>query len=188
MFQQTEEWKDFKRNHAHMFAQAGKKPPPTFKEITEGAEYNIGELRDATFKHVCAQLLFKKAAHIPGTIEAVYKEYVQLDDREVYTLPDQDELTEEEEKGALNPVDLVEFKRDGRIKGRSCVDGRPQRAYTPREECASPTMANESLMVIAAIAAKEKRDVATADVAGAYLNAEMDEFVLVKFTGRALEI
>ena len=43
-------------------------------------------------------------------------------------------------------------------------------------------------MVIAAIAAKEKRDVATADVAGAYLNAEMDEFVLVKFTGRALEI
>lgn len=43
-------------------------------------------------------------------------------------------------------------------------------------------------MIIAAIAAKEKRDVATADDAGAYLNTELGNFVLVKFTGRALQI
>ena len=49
-------------------------------------------------------------------------------------------------------------------------------------------MANESLMIISAIAAKEERDVATADIAGAYLHAEMDDFVLVKFSGRALQI
>ena len=112
-----------------MFAQAEKKPPPTFKEITEGAKYTINELRDATYKHVCAQLLFRKATHIPGTIQAVHKEYAQLDDMNIYTMPNQDELTDEQKKAALNPVDLVEFKRDGRIKGRPCVDGRPQQEW-----------------------------------------------------------
>jgi hypothetical protein len=31
--------------------------------------------------------------------------------------------------------------------------------------------------------AREGRDVATADVAGAYLKADMDDFVIMKFTG-----
>ena len=31
-------------------------------------------------------------------------------------------------------------------------------------------------------------DVATADVAGAYLNATMDDFVLMKFTGQKVDI
>ena len=34
MFQQTKEWKEFKENHAYMFAQAEKKPPPTFDELS----------------------------------------------------------------------------------------------------------------------------------------------------------
>jgi hypothetical protein len=38
------------------------------------------------------------------------------------------------------------------------------------------------------IDAKEDRDVATADVVGAYLNAEMDDYVLLKFSGRDVEI
>jgi Reverse transcriptase (RNA-dependent DNA polymerase) len=38
------------------------------------------------------------------------------------------------------------------------------------------------------IDAFERRDVATADVAGAYLKAEMDDFVLIKFTGESVDI
>jgi Reverse transcriptase (RNA-dependent DNA polymerase) len=34
----------------------------------------------------------------------------------------------------------------------------------------------------------ERRDVATADVAGAYLNADMDDFVLLKLTGNTVDI
>ncbi len=45
-----------------------------------------------------------------------------------------------------------------------------------------------SLMLILSIAAKEKCHVVTADVAGAYQNAEMDDFILAKFKGRALNI
>ena len=38
------------------------------------------------------------------------------------------------------------------------------------------------------IDAKEGRDVATADVAGAYLKADMDDFVVMKFTGKDVRI
>jgi hypothetical protein len=34
----------------------------------------------------------------------------------------------------------------------------------------------------------ERRDVATADVVGAYLNANMDQFTLMKLTGEAVNI
>ena len=90
-----------------MFAQAEKKPPPSFRDFTEGADYTINELKDATYWHVCAQLLLRKATHIPRTIQAVHKEYLQLDNKQVYTMPNQDELTDNQKKGALNLVDLV---------------------------------------------------------------------------------
>lgn len=61
---------------------------------------------------MCTQLLFQKAAHVEGTVQAVYKEYAKLNDKEVYTMPDQTALTKEEKKGALNQIDLVELKRD----------------------------------------------------------------------------
>jgi hypothetical protein len=35
--------------------------------------------------------------------------------------------------------------------------------------------------------AREGRDVATADVAGAYLKADIDDFVIMKFTGSAVD-
>jgi len=87
-----------------MFAQAENNPPPTFKEIAKGAKFTVGELRDATFKHVCTQLWM---------MQPVYKEYAQIDEKGVYTMPDQDALMEEEKKRALNPIDLVEFKEMG---------------------------------------------------------------------------
>ena len=46
----------------------------------------------------------------------------------------------------------------------------------------------ESLMTTLIIDAIEERDVATADVVGAYLNANMDDFVLVKLTGDEVDL
>ena len=60
-----------------------------------GADYTINELRDATYKHVCTHLLFRKVARIEGTMQAVHKKYVQLDNKQVYTMSDQDVLTDE---------------------------------------------------------------------------------------------
>ena len=44
------------------------------------------------------------------------------------------------------------------------------------------------LVLTLSIAAKDKHHVVAADVARVYLNAKMDDFVLVKFKGRALDI
>ena len=70
---------------------------------------------------------------------------------------------------------MIKEKLSGVLEGRSCVDGRPQRAYISKEEAASPTTALESLLITLLIDAWEGRDVATADVVRAYLNAYMED-------------
>ena len=51
-----------------------------------------------------------------------------------------------------------------------------------------PTVATDALMLSILIDASEARDVATADVAGAYLKAYMDDFVVIKFVGASVDI
>ena len=68
------------------------------------------------------------------------------------------------------------------------VDGRKQRNYVPREEATSPTIKLESLIMSLLVDAKEKRDVATVDIVGAYLLADMKDTVVVKVTRRGVDI
>ena len=49
-------------------------------------------------------------------------------------------------------------------------------------------MSNDSAMLILITAAIEGRDVAIADIAGAYLKAEMNDFVLMKLEGATVDI
>jgi len=184
MFQEEEQ-------HMHDAYIPQQKAQLSFKDIKDGAAYTIEQLAAASYKHVLTQMMahqaIKKLGH-PASI-AMLAEYGQLDDKRVYSDDvDQDAITDEDDRNALNPIDLVKVKRDGRVKGRSCVDGRKQREFIPKEQCASPTIANSSLMLMMSIAAKEGRKIATADVAGAYLHADMDDYVLVKFTGTALDL
>jgi hypothetical protein len=54
---------------------------------------------------------------------------------------------------------------------------------------ASPTtVATDVLMLSILVDVHEGRDVAMADVTGAYLKATMDDFVLLKFTGESVDI
>lgn len=63
-----------------------------------------------------------------------------------------------------------------------------QRHVYSKEDAASPTICIESLLILLAIDALEKRDVATADIAGAFLKAFMDDFTLIKFTGDMVDL
>ena len=82
-------------------------------------------------------------------VAAMLVEYVQLKDKWIYKDDiDQDAITDEDNRNVLNPIDLIKLKHDGRVKGRSCVDGRPQREHIPKEQCASSTIANNSLMIM----------------------------------------
>ena len=79
----------------------------------------------------------------------------------------------------LGTVQLIKAKKDGRIKGRACVNGSQQRRYTAEEDASSPTASTEALLITAAIDAAEQRYVATCDITGAFLKADMDDFVLI---------
>mmetsp|Transcript_5587 Transcript_5587/g.8159 ORF Transcript_5587/g.8159 Transcript_5587/m.8159 type:complete len:310 (+) Transcript_5587:361-1290(+) len=191
----NEEFRAFQKEEKYMHDayKPQRKMKLTWEEIKAGSPYTIEQLAGAAYTHVLTQMMAHKAIKDENigveAAAAMLAEYVQLRDKLVYKDDvDQDAITDEDDRKALNPIDLVKLKRDGRVKGRSCVDGRPQREHIPKEQCASPTIANNPLMQIMSVAAKERRKVATADVAGAYLHADMDDFVLVKFTGTALDM
>jgi hypothetical protein len=59
--------------------------------------------------------------------------------------------------------------------------------YT-KEETTSPTVSTDALMISLMIDAKERRDVATADVKGADSHTDMEDFVLSKLVGKAVNI
>jgi hypothetical protein len=126
--------------------------------------------------------------HGEKAVNALLMEFCQLDDKEVFKGLMASELTSSQRKEALRAVNLIKEKRDGKLKGRTCADGRSQRSLYTKEETSSPTVSTDALMMSMVIDAKEKRDVATADVVGAYLNADMPDFVVLKLVGSAVDI
>jgi hypothetical protein len=78
---------------------------------------------------------------------------------------------------------VVKEKRCGQIKGRTVADGRPQRQLYTKEESSSPTISTDALMLSLLIDATEHKDMATIGVAGAYLHAKMEDFILLKMEG-----
>ena len=123
-----------------------------------------------------------------AAIQAVLSEYAQLDDKKIFKPRYAHTLTVSQRKGALNLITMVKQKLCGKIKGRACADGRKQRSYVPREDATSPTLQLESLLLSLLIDAHENRHVGTADVAGAFLLANMKDFVLVKLKGESVSI
>ena len=57
------------------------------------------------------------------------------------------ELSNSEEKEALNLITMVKEKREGKIMGRACADEWEQCWYISRDEVSSPTLQLESLMI-----------------------------------------
>ena len=126
--------------------------------------------------------------HGQKAIDAVLTEYAQLNDRNILEPKHAHELDKEAKREALNLIKLVKGKRCRKIKGRACADGRKQRRYITKEEVASPTVQLNSLLLTLLMDAQEHRDVATADVVGAYLMAPLSDFVLVKIMGNSVDI
>jgi len=120
--------------------------------------------------------------------DALIKEWKQLDDLNVFDGKHFHDLSSEDKKKALRLVQLIKEKRCGMIKGRTCADGRSQRKYIPEEEASSPTVTTEALLLALIIDAKEGRDVATADVPGAFLQVDIDDDVYVVVDGALVDL
>ena len=140
---------------------------------------------DLRKEHRCfTQMSAKRGIAVFGekAIVAIFKEFKQLHDKGVFKPIHQNELTAAQKRKALREITLIKEKRCGKIKGRTCADGRPQRGYISKDESSSPTISNDAFLMSLIIDALEERDVATADVEGAYLNADMEDFTIMKVT------
>lgn len=89
---------------------------------------------------------------------------------------------------ALPYLMFLKQKRTGKIKGRGCADGRKQHETMSKEEVSSPTVAIESVMISCTIDAHEERDVATADIPGAFMQADMEGTVYLRIDGAMAEL
>ena len=79
-------------------------------------------------------------------------------------------------------------KRTGVIKGRGIAYGRPQRVNIKKSESTSPTVSTESALITCCIDAMEGHEVAVADIPGAFLTADMDEYVYMVLDGPLTEM
>ena len=168
-----------------------KKVPVTLLQIaSKSIPAPSGRMRQLLFGFVMTQMSEKSGyrKHGKRAEQALMDEFRQLHDLHVFFPMFANELTPEQRKSALRAINLIKEKRDGRLKGRTVADGRPQRSLYDKSETASPTVSADALLATIMIDAHEKRNTATADVVGAYLKALMDEFVLMKFTGKSVEI
>ena len=152
---------------------------------------DYGHLHSTTLEHTAmTQFTMERGIKEYGEkgVQAVAKEMKQLHDREVLEPKDPNEMTREERRRALRYLMFLTKKRCGRIKGRGCADGRSQRDYTMKEDASAPTVFIESVMLSCVQDAKELRDVATVDIPGAFMHADMDEVVHVKLVGKMAEL
>ena len=116
-------------------------------------------------------------------VAALGKEMEQLHTQKVAKPVDADNLTQTQKRATLRYLMFRTKKRCGRIKAHGCADGRKQRETTSKEDASAPTIAIESMMLLAPIDAREGRDVATLDIPGAFMQADIDEVIHVKFEG-----
>ena len=67
-------------------------------------------------------------------------------------------------------------------------NGKPTKEWLTREDTSSPTVSQEAIMILAAIVAKEERDVMTADVPNVFIQTPIDielrdERIIMKIKG-----
>ena len=106
--------------------------------------------------------------HGQAARDALTAEFAQLDYKGAYEPIQAVDLTKTQQNNALRIINLIKEKRNGRLKGRSVADGRPQCMSYTKGETSSPTATPESVLLTALIDAVEERHVMVADVMGTY--------------------
>ena len=139
---------------------------------------------------VLTQYTLKKRLQVFGLpgVEAVYKELQQLHGRRVGEPRDASTLSPTQKRNALGYLMLLKQKRTGQKKRRGCADGRKQCLHTPKDDASSHTVATESVLLCCVIDAKERRDIATVDIPGAFMQGDQDETVHMRLEGTLAEL
>jgi hypothetical protein len=108
-------------------------------------------------------------------VDAILKAFTQLHEKGVFEPQYASTLAYAQRHGSLCAVNLIKEKWTAEIKGRTYDNDSVQRLLVGKSETTSATVANDAVLSFL-IDAKERCDVATANVVEAYLNAIMDQF------------
>ena len=152
-----------------------------FSQVKDDMNKTTSTIAGMMFNQMSARTGIKK--HGDAARDALRKEFKQIVDKHVYSGIRKKDLTPEQLERVLGAVNLIKEKRNGVLKGRHCANGSKQRPWYEKHETSSPALNVDALILTLIVDAVEGRDVATADVAGAYLNAIMEEFVVLKLVG-----
>ena len=143
---------------------------------------NVKTIYKRVLKTMFTQVSAKEGIRRWGdvAIAVIIKELKQLHEgampgKPVIEATNPDNLTaEDKNKRTLEAVTVIKQKRSGKIKGRTCADDSKQRRYLKEfESVASPKLSLDRLFGSTMIDVFEGRDVATCDVPGAFLHAEL---------------
>jgi hypothetical protein len=134
------------------------------------------------FGHVLTQMSAKAAIkkHGSATVDAMMAEFAMLQNMSVYRPLDPTKLTPKQKRNDFLSINLIKEKHRRR---RS-----PAKGSLPEVWHHFPNGLSDGLLLSLLIDSYEGRDVATADVVGAYLRAYMDEEVIMKFSGEFVDI
>jgi hypothetical protein len=115
--------------------------------------------------------------------ESILKELKSINDKGVFELVKLDSLSNTQKKKIIRGFIFLKekFLPDGRfdkLKSRLVAGGNGQdRSLYADSDIQSPTASLQSILMVATLAALEKRKVLTMDIGSAYLNADMKEEV-----------
>jgi hypothetical protein len=119
------------------------------------------------------------------TKKATIQELTQLHEMNVFEPIRKSSMTRQEIIGTLNTLTFIKRKRFGRVKARTCADGRPQRNLYQKWEASSPTLRTELVLITAMINAYEGRTIGVYDIPGSFLHAHQTDITYVKMTDEA---
>ena len=158
-------------------------------QCKNGKEFSMWDLRSNIVGLCMMQMLASEGIkrYRECAVVAMANEFDQLDDLNVFSSKDARRLSKAQKRAALKAINLIKEKRCGKIKGRTVADGRKQRKYVSKAESSLPALSIDALLTTLVIDAKEGRAMATSDVAGAFLKADMPDFVLLRVAGEAID-
>jgi hypothetical protein len=126
------------------------------------------------------------ASHGLGAMNAIFAEMGQMLEKQVWSPVDPRSLSPEQMRSVIRSSFFLKEKFDPegkfiKLKGRLVAggDGQDHSIYQ-ESDISSPTCSLGALMMVAAIAAKERRHVCSIDIGGAYLNADMKADVFMR--------
>jgi hypothetical protein len=97
-------------------------------------------------------------------------------------------LTRDDRHKALVSLMFLTEKRSGEIKARGCADGSKQPDHIAKEEATAPTVSADTIFLQGTIFAHERRDDATCNIPGAFLQADNPDYVLMHLDGILAEL